>query len=151
MVLPYEIVFSRARGRITDPKELSLNESDLNEIYTERLHNVVGKPRVRRLFSSIQLDDEIQRIEFELNYSLDEYSDKDFVCDVFILGMVIEWLQPQVHSILHTNAAIGTDKEKKIIDNHKNMTDQLAEMKKEQNRMISDYGYMYNSYIKSGS
>ncbi len=64
MTLPYETVFSRTLGRINDPKELSLDESDLLEIYTERLHNVISNPRVRRLFSSLVLDDNIQQIEF---------------------------------------------------------------------------------------
>lgn len=42
MLLPYETVFSRTRGRVNDPKELSLSENDLLDIYTERLHNVIG-------------------------------------------------------------------------------------------------------------
>lgn len=151
MLLPYETVFSRTRGRVNDPKELSLNENDLLEIYTERLHNVIGKPRVRRLFSSIALDDEIQQIDFTLNNSVDEASDIDFVTDLFILGMTIEWLQPQVDSILHTSVMIGGKEEKKLLDNHKNMIDRLDSMKTELNKMIRDYGYMYNSYINSES
>lgn len=151
MLLPYEMVFSRTRGRINDPKELSLNENDLLEIYTERLHNVIGKPRVRRLFSSITLDDEIQQMEFTLNNSVDEVSDKNFVCNIFILGMAIEWLQPQVDSVLYTSAIIGGKEEKKILDNHSGMINRLDDMKKELNNMICDYGYMYNSYINSGS
>lgn len=63
MTLPYEIIFSRARGRISDSKELSLDEYDLLEIYTERLSNVISNPRVRRLFSSLALDDEIQQLD----------------------------------------------------------------------------------------
>lgn len=149
MLLPYETVFSRTRGRVNDPKELSLNENDLLEIYTERLHNVIGKPRVRRLFSSIVLDDEIQQIDFILNNSVDEASDIDFVTDLLILGMTIEWLQPQVDSILHTSVMIGDKEEKKLLDNHKNMIDRLDSMKTELNKMIRDYGYMYNSYINS--
>ena len=151
MLLPYETVFSRTRGRVNDPKELSLNENDLLEIYTERLHNVIGKPRVRRLFSSIAFDDEIQQIDFTLNNSVDEASDIDFVTDLFILGMTIEWLQPQVDSILHTSVMIGGKEEKKLLDNHKNMIDRLDSMKTELNKMIRDYGYMYNSYINSES
>lgn len=38
MTLPYETIFSRTRGRISDMKELSLDENDLNETWTERLH-----------------------------------------------------------------------------------------------------------------
>ena len=152
MLLPYETVFSRARGRINDPKELlSLSENDLLEIYTERLHNVIGKPRVRRLFSSIVMDDEIQQINFTLNNSVDEDCDVDFVTDLLILGMTIEWLQPQVDSILHTSVMIGGKEEKKLLDNHKNMIDRLDNMKTELNKMIRDYGYMYNSYINSES
>ena len=135
-------------NKINDQKELSLDEKDLLEIYTERLHSVVGKPRVRRLFSSISLDDEIQEMTFTLNNSVDEESDKDFVLEILSLGMAIEWLQPQVDSIIHTSVMIGGKEEKKLLDNHKNMIERLDSMKKEQNKMIRDYDYMYNSYIK---
>ena len=125
-----------------------MDENDLLEIYTERLHSVVGKPRVRRLFSSISLDDEIQEMTFTLNNSVDEESDRDFVLEILSLGMAIEWLQPQVDSVIHTSVMIGGKEEKKVLDNHKNMIDRLDSMKKEQNKMIRDYGYIYNSYIK---
>ena len=147
-MLPYSTLFSRVLNKINDPKELSLDENDLLEIYTERLHSVVGKPRVRRLFSSLSLDDEIQEITFTLNNSVDEESDKDFVLEILSLGMAIEWLQPQVDSVIHTSVMIGGKEEKKLLDNHKNMIERLDSMKKEQNKMIRDYGYMYNSYIK---
>ena len=147
-MLSYSTLFSRVLNKINDPKELSLDESDLLEIYTERLHSVVGKPRVRRLFSSLSLDDEIQEMTFTLNNSVDEESDKDFVLEILSLGMAIEWLQPQVDSIIHTSVMIGGKEEKKLLDNHKNMIERLDSMKKEQNKMIRDYGYMYNSYIK---
>ena len=147
-MLSYSTLFSRVLNKINDTKELSFDESDLLEIYTERLHSVVGKPRVRRLFSSISLDDEIQEMTFTLNNSVDEESDKDFVLEILSLGMAIEWLQPQVDSIIHTSVMIGGKEEKKLLDNHKNMIERLDSMKKEQNKMIRDYGYMYNSYIK---
>ena len=147
-MLSYSTLFSRVLNKINDPKELSLDDSDLLEIYTERLLSVVGKPRVRRLFSSLSLDDEIQEMTFTLNNSVDEESDKDFVLEILSLGMAIEWLQPQVDSIIHTSVMIGGKEEKKLLDNHKNMIDRLDSMKKEQNKMIRDYGYMYNSYIK---
>ena len=148
MTLSYSTLFSRVLNKINDPKELSLDESDLLEIYTERLHSVVGKPRVRRLFSSLSLDDEIKEMTFTLNNSVDEESDKDFVLEILSLGMAIEWLQPQVDSVVHTSVMIGGKEEKKLLDNHKNMIERLDSMKKEQNKMIRDYGYMYNSYIK---
>lgn len=151
MLLPYETVFSRTRGRINDPKELYLSEDDLLEIYTERLGNVISNPRVRRLFSSLTLDDEIQQIYFELNHSVDEIADMNFVIGILVLGMTIEWLQPQVDSVLHTSVMIGGKEEKKLLDNHKNMIDRLDSMKTELNKRIRDYGYMYNSYINTES
>ena len=151
MVLSYSTLFSRVLNKINDQKELSLDENDLLEIYTERLHSVVGKPRVRRLFSSLSLDDEIQEMTFTLNNSVDEESDKDFVLETLSLGMAIEWLQPQVDSVIHTSVMIGGKEEKKLLDNHKNMIERLDSMKKEQNKMIRDYGYMYNSYINTES
>ena len=147
-MLSYSTLFSRVLNKINDQKELSLDENDLLEIYTERLHSVVGKPRVRRLFSTLSLDDELQEMTFTLNNSVDEESDKDFVLEILSLGMAIEWLQPQVDSVIHTSVMIGGKEEKKLLDNHKNMIDRLDSMKKEQNKMIRDYGYMYNSYIK---
>ena len=108
-MLSYSTLFSRVLNKINDQKELSLDENDLLEIYTERLHSVVGKPRVRRLFSSLSLDDEIQEMTFTLNNSVDEESDKDFVLEILSLGMAIEWLQPQVDSVIHTSVMIGGD------------------------------------------
>ena len=138
-MLSYSTLFSRVLNKINDQKELSLDENDLLEIYTERLHSVVGKPRVRRLFSSISLDDEIQEMTFTLNNSVDEEADTDFVLEILSLGMAIEWLQPQVDSVIHTSVMIGGKEEKKLLDNHKNMIERLDGMKKEQNKMIRDY------------
>lgn len=146
-MLSYSTLFSRVLNKINDPKELQLNTDDLLSIYTERLHSVVGKPRVRRLFSTLSLDDEIQEMTFTLNNSVDEDSDTDFVLEILSLGMAIEWLQPQVDSVIHTSVMIGGKEEKSLLNNHKNMITRLDSMKKEQNKMIRDYGYMYNLYI----
>lgn len=146
-MLSYENIFSRVRNKIDDPKEMSLDESILNEIYVERLHSVIGNPRVRRLFSYITLDDEIQEITYQLNNSVDELSDDDFVIELLTIGMVIEWLTPRVDSVLYTAPMIGGKEEKKILDGHKDMINRLDSLKKEQKKIIRDYGYMYNSYI----
>lgn len=68
MTLPYETIFSRTRGRISDMKELSLDENDLNETWTERLHMVAGDERVIRKFASFNMDDEMEQIEFKMQY-----------------------------------------------------------------------------------
>lgn len=151
MTLSYGTIFSRVRGRINDPKELSLNEEDLTEIYVERLHNTFGNPRVRRIFSTIILDDEIQEISYKLNNSVDEDSDNEFVCNVFILGMTIEWLQPKVDTIDFTLAALGGKEEKALNNPFKSLQSRLADTKTELNKLIRDHGYINNSYLRGGS
>ena len=144
----YEKIFSRFRNKVTDPKEMSLNENDLVEIYTERLHSVAGNPRVKKKFSTLTLDDEIQILSFQLEYPESDDMDMDFVIELFTLGMVIEWLQPQVDSVIHTSTMIGGKEEKKILDNHKNMVDRLDGMKVEFHKKLRDYGYIHNSYVE---
>lgn len=149
MVLPYEIIFSRVRNKITDPKELSLDANDLVEIYTERLHSVAGNQRVRMKFATLSLDDEIQELTCELNNPVDELADEEFVIEVFTLGIVIEWLTKEVDSKMYTSQMIGGKEEKKLVDNYKPMMSRLASMKIELNKKLRDYGYYYNDYIKN--
>lgn len=146
-MLPYEKIFNRTLGKIDDPKELHLEVSDLLEIYVERLHEIVGDPRVSRLFTTIILNDEEQELEYELVNPMDEIKSDEFVIKLLSLGMVIEWLQPKVDSIMYTSLMIGGKEEKKILDNHKNMIERLNSLKVEQKKLIRDYDYQYNSYL----
>ena len=85
MNISYEKVFDRYFGLIDDVKELSLEESDLYEILAGRLHSAISDPFIRRLFSTLKLDDEIQQLEFELTTSVDEYSMKNRPSIFFLL------------------------------------------------------------------
>lgn len=150
MILPYETIFSRALGRIDDPKELALDSNDFIEIYTERLHNVLGDIRVRRLFSSITLDDEVQEVSFELKNSIDESSDIEYVCKLFVLGITIEWLSPRVDSLNYTLMMFGGKEERMLNNPYKLLQARLDNVKKELSKTIRDHGYLYNSYINKG-
>lgn len=147
MTLSYEKIFSVARGLYTDPKELSLSQDDLIEIYTERINRVVGDVRVQDIFSTLEMDDDVQRMEFVLNHPANDGADQRFVVRLLSLGMEIEWLQPQVDSILYSAPFIGTTQEKKILDGHSNMINRLDNLKLQFNKMIRDRGYIYNSYL----
>ena len=147
-MLSYSTLFSRVLNKINDTKELSLDENDLLEIYTERLHSVVGKPRVRRLFSSISLDDEIQEMTFALNNSVDEESDKDFVLEILSLGMAIAWLKPKVDSLEYTIRALGGKEEKNLQNHYKEMQARLDKLEYQFSRKLASHGYINNSYIR---
>ena len=148
MTLSYEKIFSAARGLYTDPKELSLSTDDLTEIYTERLNRVVGDVRVENMFSTLEMDDEVQRMEFVLNHPASDGVDIRFVVRLLSLGMEIEWLQPKVDSILYSAPFIGSAQEKKILDGHSNMINRLNSLKLQFNKMIRDHGYVHNSYLE---
>ena len=162
MLLSYSKIFSRVLGRINDPKELLLSEEDLNALYVERLHNVVGNPRVSNIFSTLVLhevddvndsENETENdftedtIEYELKNAQDEYSDNEYVIQIFVTGMVIEWLRPKVDSVLYTAPMIGGKEEKKILDGHKDMIGRLDSLEMQLHKMIRDRGYMHNSYV----
>ena len=99
MTLSYEQIFSKYRGIVNDPKELLLDRNDLLEIYMERLHMTASDPRVIAKFTTLTMDDNIQQIEFELKYPVNDFADNAFVIKLFSLGMSIEWLKPQVDSL----------------------------------------------------
>lgn len=168
MLLSYSTLFSRVLGRITDPKELTLSQEDLYALYVERLHNVIGNPRVSNIFTTLVLhevkkndgeddshneepsEDEFTEdtIEYELANANDEYSDNEYVLQVFTIGMVVEWLRPKVDSVLYTAPMIGGKEEKKILDGHKDMIGRLDSLEKQLHKLIRDRGYIHNSYIR---
>lgn len=149
MALSYEKVFSRVRNKIDDPKELSLDEEDLLEIYTERLHSAAGNVRIRNLFSTFKLDDEAEEITWELASvtSSESEAEEDFVVDLLALAMVIEWLKPKVETITYIGKGIGGKEEKVINDSHKTTINRLGSLETQLSKMVRDHGYLYNDYL----
>lgn len=150
MALSYEKIFSRVRNKINDPKELSLDDEDLLEIYIERLHSTVGNVRIRKLFSAFSLDDETEEIEWTLAKAPETVvsDEEDFVVELLSLGMVIEWLKPQVESITYIGMAIGGKEEKTLNNMHKTNVERLQTLENQLSKMIRDHGYLYNSYLE---
>lgn len=148
-MISYDDVFSRALNKIDDPKELQLNNDDLLHIYTQRLHSAVSKPFIRKLFSSIKFDDEIQEFTFVLTDPVDDDSDKDFILELFAMGIAIEWLEPKVKSLKNTAKFFGGKEEKKLKDDYSLNKEMLKEMKIEQQKLIRDYGFAFKPYSKT--
>ena len=120
-------------------------------MYTERLHNVLGDARIRRLFSSIVLDDELQEVSFNLVNTIDESSDIEYVCKLFVLGITIEWLSPRVDSLNYTIMMVGGKEEKMLNNPYRLLQTRLENVQKELSKTIRDHGYLYNSYINNGT
>lgn len=148
MLLPYETVFSRTRTKIDDVKELFLDENDLLELNTERLRSIVGDERVINKFSSFTMDDEIQQIEFKMKYPVSDFADKEYVTELFALGMSIQWLKPKVDSINYTARALGTKEEKNIQNNYSQLKDRLDSLEHKFSQKLASHGYINNSYLR---
>lgn len=96
--LTYDNIFSNFLGNITDPVLAGQTENLANEIMVEYLHKAVSAVYVRRLFSSIILDDDIQTLTFVMKKVVDESADKDFVSTMLGKSMAVQWIVPQVQS-----------------------------------------------------
>ena len=151
MALSYEKIFSRVRNKISDPKELSLDEEDLIEIYVERLHSAVGNVRIRRLFSTLTLDDVSEEITWVFGTTIsgsDADVEEEFVIELLTQAMVIEWFRPKVDDITYIGLAIGGKEEKTLNNANKLNAERLQKLETQLAKMIRDHGYLYNEYLQ---
>lgn len=151
MTLSYDIIFSNFLGNITEYDFVKMDATDVNEIMVEKLHSVLAEPYIRRLFSSAVLDDEVQTFSFEMEYSVEESADIDFVVEVLSKGMVVKWLDPQVKSKLNIAQMFGTKEQKMFsqASHLKEIKDLLHTVKHEVRSLIRDRGYINNTYLDS--
>lgn len=150
MTSDYENIYSCFLSKITDYSFLSLPEDDIYDFMRGWMHSTTARPYIRRLFSSIQLDDEIQLLTFELTDPVDDDSDLDFTVEILARGMVIAWLEPQVKSVINISQMFGGKEQKFYAQaNHLNeLKGLLKEAKTELRKMIRDHGYINNSYLR---
>jgi hypothetical protein len=107
MTSEYDEIYSRFYLRVKDYEMTGLKEQLVNEILSGYLRSTLSKPMVRRLFSIVSMDDDVEEIEYELREPLDEDSDKDFVEEILSIGMVSEWSSPRYHSTLLTSQMLS--------------------------------------------
>ena len=149
----YQEIFEQFLGNITDPELLNLNTSDIYIIMTEYLHKTVAASYVRHLFTTAVLDDEVQIFTFEMQYSIDEDSDNEFVITALSKWMVYEWLKKQANSKLLTSQMFGTKESKFYAQSSQlNSVQALCDSAyKEARDYIRDRGYVNNSYLDGGT
>ena len=89
MTSEFQDIFSRFYLRVEDYNIVGLEEDVVKEMLTGYLKAVAAKPLVRRLFSSIIVDEDIEEVEYTMRESWGESEDQDFVEELFALGMVV--------------------------------------------------------------
>ena len=128
---------------------LDLDENEVHEFLCNWLHASIRPPYIRRLFSAITFDDDVMRLTYELKRPEEDEEDKDFVIELLVLGIVIEWLTPKVRSMTNVINFYGSKEEKTFspASHLKTLNELLDSLKKERRRMIGDRGYIYNAYV----
>ena len=147
--LEYKNVYSRLFSKIEAYDFIDLPVNDLNDLLCDWIHSASANPYVRRLFNTFSLDDEIQEISYEMKYSVDEFSDVEFVTEILALGVVVAWLEPKVNSINNVAQMFGSKDEKFYSQSqHLSELENLVNnSRKLQRRMIADRGYVWNTYL----
>ena len=151
MTSEYNDIFSRFLLRVTDYSFAQLDESLASEMMIGWLHATLSRPYIRRLFSSFAIDDDVDEIEYELNNSVDEGSDQDFIEEVLAEGMVIQWLRPQYRSVLNTQQVFSNSEQKYYSQaaHAAEIREMYDEAVRGLRKMIRDRGAFSNSYLNN--
>lgn len=149
-LLLYEEINSSFLGKVTDYDFVDLTDDEFASTMLEKLHTVLSKPYCRRLFSTLLFDDENQQIEYTLKLTTTEDEDSDFVTEMLSLGMVIEWIEPQLNSKRIMQQLITSNKESKFYSQAQHLSSMQSTYDacvKKQRDLIRDRGFIYNSYL----
>lgn len=148
--ISYDDIYSRVLDKITDYDFIEYSESEIYETLNRKMKIALSKPYLRRLFSSIAYDDEIQSFTYELKYTIDDEADKDFICEAIALGVVVSWLEPKVKTTNLIHQQFTSSKESKWYNQRDHLSELRALLKScryEQQSLIRDRGWINNSYL----
>ena len=151
--ISYDDVFDKFIGSVTDYELTSMDTSDAYTLMAEHLHNAVSEPYVRRLFSSLEMDDATQTMKFELKLSVDAGADVEFITLALAKWMVYEWLHNQVRSKTNTMQLLA-GKEQKFYSQSNHIAELRAlqdDTYKEARNYIMDRGFIDNTYLRGGA
>ena len=108
--LDYEDVTSRFYAKVEAFDFIYENISDetMDDFIFEWIRSSIAYPYIRRLFKTVDVDDDRGIITYDLRYKLDDYSDQEFVIELLASAMVRAWVKPKVFSITNIIQYMGT-------------------------------------------
>lgn len=135
----YDEIYERFAGKITDFKMMELNDSDIRELLSGYLKSSIAKFKICENDLS-DYDDELETFNIDL---------LDIEKEILAIMMVVEWLEPQVNSVLYTSQFFG-NKEQKFFS-PANQIQSLMSLKRSNEikaqKLIRNY--LYQKSIKS--
>lgn len=151
MTSNYQDIYSRFLIKIRDYEFANLTEADANEMMKEWLRSSLSKPQVRRIMTNLVCDEEIGQMSYDITSpTADEEADKDFVEELLATQIIVEWLQPRVKTTTLLNQMVTNSKESKFYSQQAQLAQMqalLTDSKNEVTRMLTDHGFIYNSYL----
>jgi hypothetical protein len=116
---------------------------------SEWIAATLSHPHIRKLFKTIEVNDEDGTITYEMNYEMDEYSDKQFLINVMAYGMVRAWLEPKVRSITNIVMNFGTS-DAKFYSQSSHLSELralLEDSEREIRSLVGNRGAFNNKYL----
>lgn len=150
MTSEFDEIYSRFYLKMKDYDFANLDDDTMEEILSAWLKAAASRPYVRRIFENFELDTDLREIEYTLKTGTTEEEDKDFVEEVLAKGMVVEWLTPEVQSVLNTQQ-VYSGKETNFFSQSSHLSsvkDLLYKTQSDQRKYIQDRGYIYNRYLR---
>lgn len=153
--IQYDEIFSRFYTKVEAFD--FLYETMTSEMMAEHLliwlHSAISYPYIRKLFKSIEIDDENMILTYELNYSIDEYSDQEFIIEILACGIVYNWIEPKVKSITNIYQNFTSSEQK--FYSQSNHLSELRELCSDADArirsLIRDRGFFNNLYLDGKS
>lgn len=149
MTISYFNIFKRFHSKIEDYGLIGLLPSDVYAKEREWLVSALSLPDVFRLFTQLERDDTVAELDYELDYTVNEAVDRDFVENVLAVGMVLSWTSIRLRSTLNLTQMYGGKEEKFY-----SQSAHIAELRqvnhealKELKGIIRDRGFFYNEYL----
>lgn len=151
--LAYEDIYSQFYLLAEAYDLVELSNSQTSSFLCGWLHSATSEPFVRRIFSSLLLDDDMEEMKFQLKFGSNDFSDIDLVTKVLSMGMVITWLSPKINSTLNTQQVYGSKEEKWFSQASHMATLQDIQNKliTKQRSLITDYNITNNNYLNGAN
>lgn len=149
MTSEYEDIYSRFYLRVEDYNIVGLEKQLVENMMNGWMKSVLSKPYVRRLFATLDNDEDVEQIEYELKFPVSDEEDQDFVEELIATGMTVEWLRPKYNSTLLTSQFFSNS-EQKFYSQANHMTelkDMYHRAENDLRKLIRDRGYINNQYL----
>lgn len=149
MTSEYSDIYSRFYLRVEDYNIVGLEKKLVENMMNGWMKSVLSKPYVRRLFATLDNDEDVEQIEYELKFPVSDEEDQDFVEELIATGMTVEWLRPKYNSTLLTSQ-LFSNSEQKFFSQANHMTelkDMYHRAENDLRKLIRDRGYINNQYL----